>query len=389
MPAIKNNGDIITFLKKKDYIMLDNNLGSGSFGTTVLLKDPFIDEIIVAKKYEPADEEDRTAFYKNFLDEIKIMYKLNHKNVVRIFNYYAYDDIYTGYIIMEHIDGTNIGDYVSSYSSFLSEFELDDLFLQLIDGFQYIEEHGIVHRDIRNGNILIDKSGTVKIIDFGIGKRFNELDDVYDSLHSDINRANADTLPNEYYEGIYSSKTDQFYLAELLNRLMREAEFVEDSDFSYHDILTKMMEKDPTKRYESFAEVKDAIGKHDFSAMSISAEDKKIYQNFANGVFRALSEFTDEQKFNTDTNLFILKIEKALNENAFEDVIQKNSDIISCIVTGAYRYNINIKIECQTVRIFIDWYKKCIVQSQQLVLNNIIHKLSIIEVVESEDELPF
>jgi serine/threonine-protein kinase len=56
---MKNNGDIIEFLKKKEYVMLNNNLGDGSFGKTVLLKDPFIDEVFVAKKYEPDfDDED-------------------------------------------------------------------------------------------------------------------------------------------------------------------------------------------------------------------------------------------------------------------------------------------------------------------------------------------
>lgn len=47
---MKNNGDIVQFIKQKDYVMLNNALGRGSFGITVLLKDPFIDELFVAKK---------------------------------------------------------------------------------------------------------------------------------------------------------------------------------------------------------------------------------------------------------------------------------------------------------------------------------------------------
>lgn len=46
---MKNNGDIVRFFKDKEYIMLDNDLGGGSFGKTVLLKDPFIDDVFVAK----------------------------------------------------------------------------------------------------------------------------------------------------------------------------------------------------------------------------------------------------------------------------------------------------------------------------------------------------
>ena len=48
---MKNNGDIVSFLKQKDYIMINNDLGGGSFGKTVLLQDPFIDELFGAKMY--------------------------------------------------------------------------------------------------------------------------------------------------------------------------------------------------------------------------------------------------------------------------------------------------------------------------------------------------
>lgn len=50
---MKKIGDIISFLKQKDYIMINNDLGEGSFGKTVLLQDPFIEELFVAKMYRP------------------------------------------------------------------------------------------------------------------------------------------------------------------------------------------------------------------------------------------------------------------------------------------------------------------------------------------------
>ena len=147
MAVAKQNGDVIPFVKQKDYIMVNNDLGGGSFGKTVLLQDPFIDELFVAKKYEPEYDGIKEQFYKNFLDEIKILYKLNHRNIVRIYNYYAYENIYTGYILMEYIDGENIGDFISDYFAPFAETTLDDIFLQLIDAFCYIEAHGIIHRD--------------------------------------------------------------------------------------------------------------------------------------------------------------------------------------------------------------------------------------------------
>ncbi len=112
-----DNGDVVSFLKQKDYIMVNNQLGEGSFGKTVILQDPFIDELFVAKKYSPEYEEIQEKFYKNFLDEIKIMYKLRHPNIAQIYNYYAYEKHYTGYIIMEYIEGCNIKKFVEDYVS--------------------------------------------------------------------------------------------------------------------------------------------------------------------------------------------------------------------------------------------------------------------------------
>ena len=74
--VMKNNGDMVSFLKQKNYIMINNDLGGGSFGKTVLLQDPFTDELFVAKMYKPQSESIRERFFKNFIDEIKIMYKL-------------------------------------------------------------------------------------------------------------------------------------------------------------------------------------------------------------------------------------------------------------------------------------------------------------------------
>ena len=87
MAVLKQNGDMIPFLKQKDYIMVNNNLGGGSFGKTVLLQDPFIDELFVAKKYEPAYPGIREQFYKNFLDEIKILYKLSSDLTAAYYDY--------------------------------------------------------------------------------------------------------------------------------------------------------------------------------------------------------------------------------------------------------------------------------------------------------------
>lgn len=384
---MKNNGDIVEFVKQKNYVMINNSLGSGSFGQTVLLKDPFIDELFVAKKYEPYYEDTKKEFYDSFLQEIKIMYKLYHPNVVRIFNYYPYESLYTGYIIMEFIDGENIADYLDGYLAWDEIGSPDSLFVQLIDGFDYIEKQGIVHRDIREGNILVTKDGIAKIIDFGLGKSFSPIDTSDDSMAEIINRSGLDRLPNEYFEGKYDSRTDMFYLAELLNRLLRITS--NDIIFSYHSILEKMMEPERENRYKSFAEIKEAMALKDFSTFEISDEDKQIYQDFSNAIVTCLSCFISERCFVNSIEEFKDNLHNVIQKNCFEDTVQDTSDIVTILVKGKYRFFPNRNIPCATLISFEKWFLALSLESQRLVFNNLIAKISIKEISEPEEELPF
>lgn len=388
---MKQNGDMVTFLRKKDYIMLNNDLGGGDFGKTVLLNDPYIDELFVAKMYKPRYECIKEKFYANFLDEIKILHKLNHPNIVRIYNYYVYEEQYAGYILMEYINGTDIGDFFEEYNK---EYEkivtVDEIFAQLINAFTYIEERGVVHRDIREGNIRVDTKGMVKVINFGIGKMLMSSKDICDSLVTDINRDGSDTLPKEYVDGIYTSCTDMFYLAELFYRLLKKITDKEIVQFSYYDILRRMMEKNPEDRYKNFREIKELMEQQDFVQMPISDEDKRIYQEFTNYIWKSLISYKRTQNFNYDIQNFIFKLESALEENMFEDYIQNNAQIIGSIVTGGYRYRTDIEIPCCVVKDFLMWLIKSTKDSQKLILRNIIVKLSTIKIVfEIDEELPF
>jgi len=385
---LKSKGDTVKFWKEKDYIMVNDNLGKGSFGKTVVLKDPFIDELFVAKKYEPDfdDKQEKKKYFKNFLDEIRIMYKINHPNIVRIYNYYAYENLYLGYILMEFIDGITIDDWFFEYSLGLTKVDINSIFIQIINAFDYLEKNNVIHRDIREGNILIDKNDTVKVIDFGIGKIFDSAATFKDSLYNDINRQNSDTLPKEYYDGIYTSLTDMFYVAELFNRLIYKYNV---NDFKYKEIINKMMKKEPKERYSSFSEVRKNIEYHNLKKLSVSIEDKGIYNAFANSLYSVISSYTDTPKFNTDYNIFISKLEEVLNNNIFEKYIQKNNDVINTLVIGNYKYIVRQEILVSDVLNFVDWIKKSDTYKQKIILSNLINKLSNIDIIYDDDDLPF
>lgn len=384
---MKENGDVVQFLKQKNYEMVNNNLGSGSFGKTVLLKDPFIDELFVAKKYEPHFSDDKEVFFGSFLQEIKIMYKLSHKNVVRIFDYYPYETIFTGYIIMEYIDGRNISDYFDDYVITAGENDTspDEVFTQLIDAFVYIESKRILHRDIREGNILIDRNGAVKVIDFGLGKTFLPVDTSSDSMVEVINRSGLEKLPNEYFTGRYTSRTDMFYLAELFHRLLLKSELM--PYFSYCQILDRMMEEQENKRYGSFNEIRDAIDKKDFSSLSISDDDKEIYQAFSNALFKCIASYTPEKEFVQSVDDFVERLRNVIRKNCFEYIVQNNSDLVFTVVKGGFKYY-KMAVHCSILTNFLDWFERLTTESKNLVFNNILNKISSIP-TEYEGDLPF
>lgn len=167
---------IIEFLRTKDFKFI-RNIGQGGTGKTVLLKDEYINESFVCKKYSSYYKEHRDAFFKNFVDEIKILHKLYHRNIVHVFNYYLYPEQKTGYILMEYIQGEDIKGYLQN-----NPHRLNDIFVQIINGFNYLELNGILHRDIRPENILVSDDGFVKIIDFGFGKEINFDEDFDKSI---------------------------------------------------------------------------------------------------------------------------------------------------------------------------------------------------------------
>ena len=263
----------------------------------------------------------------------------------------------------------------------------ENIFVQLIDGFQYIEKQGIVHRDIREGNILITKDGTAKIIDFGLGKTFSPVSVSDDSLVEIINRSGLDRLPEEYFEGKYDSKTDMFYLAELFNRLLVKT--YNDSDFSYLPILHKMMEIKRENRFSSFTEIKEAINTKDFSTLEISQEDKEIYQSFSNAIYKCLACFTQNKELVNDIHDFLDRLRSVIEKNCFEDFVQNNNDIVNIIVKQGYKFYPRITVDCDVLTNFEKWFSNLSADSQKLVFNNIIAKMSTKETEEPEPELPF
>jgi serine/threonine-protein kinase len=162
--------------KKKDnkvgrYRILDE-LGRGAMGVVYRAEDPSLDRIVALKTISLGDaDEDRKAYEKRFMLEAKAAGKLTHPNIVTIFDYGEEDEL--AYMAMELLEGQDLRTRIKQGD--IPPMEAVEIALQVADGLGFAHEFGVVHRDIKPGNIMLLERGAVKIMDFGIARmRFSE-----------------------------------------------------------------------------------------------------------------------------------------------------------------------------------------------------------------------
>jgi len=140
-------------------------LGAGGMGRVYKAHDRVLDEDVAIKVLRPEYTRD-PEMARRFRSEIKLARKASHHNVCRIHEYG--EDAGLCFISMEYIEGVNVKEYLEARS--LSHDEAYDLVLQIAQGLRAVHEHGIIHRDFKASNIMVDGRGVVKLMDFGIAK---------------------------------------------------------------------------------------------------------------------------------------------------------------------------------------------------------------------------
>jgi len=370
-------GDIIEFNRAKQFKYI-KPLGRGGTGDTHLFLDETTDMLFAFKKYSPKDMDYIDNHYARFVEEIKILFKLSHPNIVRVYNYYLYPEAKIGYLQMEYIDGTPI-----------DEFEPDgwgkewhDIFIELISAFEYLEKNNILHRDIRPANILIDKEENVKIIDFGFGKRLKNEEREGKSvlLNWPVSELPEEVLMN----GIYNHQTEIYFIGKLFYNLIKE----EINQFRFKHIIEKMINPSIKSRYKSFGEVSKAISTGILSDIDFTESEKQIYQKFADQLTKHIVNFIDGYYPINDVNVITNSLAELIRDSSLEKYIQANNRLINCFVKGNYKYINRIDIEVECVKKFYELLIKLPPQKQKIVIDNIFTRLSTIKIT-MDDELPF
>ncbi len=141
-------------------------VGSGGMGRVYEAFDRVLEEPVAIKVLR-AELTGDPEVARRFLYEIKLARRVSHSRVCRIHEYGEADGL--AFISMEYISGLSLKMHLAAETPSLSH--KFDLVLQIAEGLAAIHQHGIVHRDLKSANIMVDQRGAVKILDFGIAKQ--------------------------------------------------------------------------------------------------------------------------------------------------------------------------------------------------------------------------
>jgi serine/threonine-protein kinase len=158
------------------YRLLDE-VGRGGMGAVFRARDESLDRVVAVKFLLPELEAD-PALLERFRREAKAMASVRHGNVLQIFAFGRQGP--TAFFVMEYIDGRSVDDLLDQArdnSEFLPLGQALRLLAQAADGLEAVHRAGVVHRDVKPANIMVE-AGTDRavIMDFGIGKRYGADD---------------------------------------------------------------------------------------------------------------------------------------------------------------------------------------------------------------------
>jgi serine/threonine protein kinase len=256
-------------------------LGAGGMGQVFLCEHKLMRRRVAVKVLPTAQAADEASL-KRFYREARAVAALDHPNIV-----HAYDidqDEQLHFLVMEYVDGVNLQDLVKKTGP-LDILRACHYIRQSAEGLEHAHRAGLVHRDIKPGNILVDRTGTVKILDMGLARFFSDEDDILTKKFDENVLGTADYLaPEQALDShsvdiradVYSLGATFYYLltgrtvfgdGTIAQKLLWHQTRVPKPVSEYRPavpaeitaIITKMMDKDPNNRFQSPGEFAEAL----------------------------------------------------------------------------------------------------------------------------------
>ncbi|KAM0942679.1 putative mitogen-activated protein kinase kinase kinase STE-STE11 family [Dioscorea sansibarensis] len=168
MPPAKDDGPPIRWRKGE-------LIGCGAFGQVYMGMNLDSGELLAVKQVligTNSAREKAQAHIKELEEEVKLLKNLTHPNIVRYLGTAREEE--TLNILLEFVPGGSISSLLGKFGSF-PEAVIRMYTKQLLQGLEYLHQNGIIHRDIKGANILVDNKGCIKLADFGASKQVVKL----------------------------------------------------------------------------------------------------------------------------------------------------------------------------------------------------------------------
>jgi serine/threonine-protein kinase len=144
----------------------EEKIGEGGVGEVYRATDTLLNRIVAIKALR-SDLATQAKVLTRFRSEAQVLARFNHTNIAMLYTMVVNDDGI--WLVMEHVEGQTFSEIVKQ-SGPLPPTRAIPWFQQALDGIGYAHEHGVIHRDIKGSNIMLNTQGTVKVMDFGIAR---------------------------------------------------------------------------------------------------------------------------------------------------------------------------------------------------------------------------
>ena len=151
-------------------------IGAGATSKVYVARDPFAGRDVAVKVFlfdRHADEQEERMMHKAFVAEASLAGKLNHPHIVDIFD--AVVEPGRSYVVMEYVPGTTLEAHADA-ATLLPVGKVVEIVFKCVRALEYAARHGVIHRDIKPGNILLSETGETKVGDFGASFQQKLLD---------------------------------------------------------------------------------------------------------------------------------------------------------------------------------------------------------------------
>lgn len=316
-------------------------LGEGGMSNVYLARDLYLQRDVAVKVLRLDLRDDPTAI-RRFQREAYSLVDLNNPHIVSIYDVDEADGLH--YLVMEYVKGTNLKNYLAEHYPLTCE-QVVDLMSQILDGVIAAHQNGVIHRDLKPQNILIDENNQVKITDFGIAvamastmtKTHTLVGSVYYISPEQINGELASEQSDIYSLGIilfellagkvpFTGDNPLAIAMKHCNQQVSLQPVIDKAPIAMQNIIARATSKDPSERYLKALEMQ-----HDLlSCLNIARANEPRWRPLVNEVVdndhtRIIPRLQDDQEYADVTQTIEMKFTRPKTKRKPPASLEKHS----------------------------------------------------------------